>query len=375
MKETVEEILKNDIVNQITKKPKFKNNMYGHYTSPYEGYKAQADLIEMPLNDNYKYILIIVDIFNRKIDMEPLKDKKALTILNAFKKILTRNIIKKMEILCVDNGNEFKGSFYNYLHDENIFIIYSIKYLGIIDSKIGLVSRILNKIMLKQKINNEKMNWLTYLFDVRDYVNNTYSLKNIKEYKNTTPILKRLNIKKVDIKINKEITKEKGSKIEILPINSKVRYYRYNLDDDTYYKDGRKREGDIRWSPHIYKIVKIIIRNDSPVYYKLDGINNNIFIRQELLRVDKFNDQYDILTHKKKYDKMVDEFDMIKSKINLLVKLYNNHVSDVEYLKKEKFDLIRDIIKLNHKIKTVDIDNLNEKIKKDLENKYNLSFR
>ena len=60
-------------------------------------------------NEGYRYILNIVDCFSRYAWSIPLKDKKAETVLNAFK-----TISRKPKHIWVDEGKEF----YNKKMDE-----------------------------------------------------------------------------------------------------------------------------------------------------------------------------------------------------------------------------------------------------------------
>ena len=68
-----------------------------------------ADLMEVKHfkeNDNYKYILVIVDNLSKKTYCEPIKNKKAETVKKAFLKIFNESGTKPM-ILVTDAGAEF----------------------------------------------------------------------------------------------------------------------------------------------------------------------------------------------------------------------------------------------------------------------------
>ena len=68
----------------------------------------QADLCEMPLDKGYQYFLILIELACRRVDAEPLKNKEAQTVLNAFKTIYERKrIIPPTHRLEVDSGTEF----------------------------------------------------------------------------------------------------------------------------------------------------------------------------------------------------------------------------------------------------------------------------
>ncbi len=69
-----------------------------------------ADLINLhklaPSNNNYKYILNIVDSFSKKLWSIPLKTKGSLMIASEFDKLFTQ---QAPNILQSDNGKEFRN--------------------------------------------------------------------------------------------------------------------------------------------------------------------------------------------------------------------------------------------------------------------------
>ena len=65
-----------------------------------------ADLVIMPQQDNYKYILTIMDGYTRYAWTVPLKDKKGETVANAFTDIIKKSK-RKPNKLWVDQGKEF----------------------------------------------------------------------------------------------------------------------------------------------------------------------------------------------------------------------------------------------------------------------------
>ena len=65
-----------------------------------------ADLVIMPTENNYKYILTVLDGFTRYAWCVPLKDKKGETVSNAFKEIMKKSN-RKPNKLWVDQGKEF----------------------------------------------------------------------------------------------------------------------------------------------------------------------------------------------------------------------------------------------------------------------------
>ena len=77
---------------------RFKDNIWG------------ADLADMQLiskfNKGFRFLLCVIDIFSKYAWVVPLKDKKGITITNAFQKILNVSNRKPNKIW-VDKGSDF----------------------------------------------------------------------------------------------------------------------------------------------------------------------------------------------------------------------------------------------------------------------------
>ena len=94
----------------------FKDNIWG------------VDLADMQLlskfNKGIKYLLCIIDLFSKYAFVVPLKDKKGISIVNAFQSILNKSK-KKTKKIWVDKGSEFfNASFKKWLQDNDI-VMYS----------------------------------------------------------------------------------------------------------------------------------------------------------------------------------------------------------------------------------------------------------
>ena len=57
-------------------------------------------------NKGFRFLLCVIDIFSKYAWVVPLKDKKSISIVNAFQKILKESDRKSNKIW-VDQGNEF----------------------------------------------------------------------------------------------------------------------------------------------------------------------------------------------------------------------------------------------------------------------------
>ena len=77
----------------------FKDNIWG------------ADLADMQsiskFNIEFRFILCVIDLFSKYAWVVPLKDKKGVTIVNAFQSILD-NSNRKANKIWVEIGSEYK---------------------------------------------------------------------------------------------------------------------------------------------------------------------------------------------------------------------------------------------------------------------------
>ena len=87
--------LQEHVLYQLFKKP--KNDIIPPQIISPEDHKPnqihQADLLYLPVDDGYTYGLTVVDTGSRLTDCEFIRDKKALTVLNAIKKINYNSIV------------------------------------------------------------------------------------------------------------------------------------------------------------------------------------------------------------------------------------------------------------------------------------------
>ena len=81
-----------------------------------------VDLADMQLISKYnkgiRYLLRDIDLFSKYAWVDPLKDKKGITIVNAFQSILDSSKLKPNKIW-VDQGSEFYNSLFKKCLKEN----------------------------------------------------------------------------------------------------------------------------------------------------------------------------------------------------------------------------------------------------------------
>ena len=70
-------------------------------------------------NKGFRFLLCVTDMFTKYVWVIPLKDKKGVSIVNAFQKIKESG--RKPNKIWVDKGSEFyNGSFKKWLKDNDI---------------------------------------------------------------------------------------------------------------------------------------------------------------------------------------------------------------------------------------------------------------
>ena len=90
----------------------FKDNIWG------------VDLADMQLlskfNKGFRFLLCVIDIFSKYTWVIPLKDKKGISIINAFQ-IILKESNRKPNKIWVDKGSAFyNNSFKKWLKDNDI---------------------------------------------------------------------------------------------------------------------------------------------------------------------------------------------------------------------------------------------------------------
>ena len=212
----------------------FKDNIWG------------ADLADMQLlskfNKGIKYLLCVIDLFSKYAFVVPLKDKKGISIVNAFHSVLNKSKRKPNKIW-VDKGSEFyNASFKKWLQDNDI-VMYSKNNEG----KSVVAERFIRT--LKSKIYKymtsiSKNVYIDKLNAIVNNYNNTY---------HTT-----IKMKPTDVKDNTYINTNKDPK-------------------DPTYKDPKFKVGDyVRISKYKNLFAKGYMPNWSEEVFVVDKIKNTV---------------------------------------------------------------------------------------------------
>ena len=232
---------------------------YGNYSYVAEGAleQFQIDLVYLPdswFNNNYKYLLTVVDVFSKKADIIPLKSRDAEVVAKAFELVLEHMGIPKT--IYSDQGSEFKNKEFNkILEKHKIQIIFTLSHAVFIESFNRTIKR---RLMQYRKLHDSK-DWIQFLKPVLDNYNNTKH--------SSTGIAPNDVDKKNEIQIGMKL-KERAKK--------------------SHYPD--LSEGDDVRIPVIHKVAKEYKQNWSNEIYKVEKdyhngvykVNSELYPRKEL---------------------------------------------------------------------------------------------
>jgi transposase InsO family protein len=121
-------------------------------------------------NNGFKYIFACVNVFSKKADMIPLKDREQTTTTKAFEKIL--DILGIPKTIYSDQGSEFKNNTFQKLLDKhNIKMIFSLGHASFVESFNSFNKTMKNRMTKYMKLKNTD-NWSKIVGPVLDAHNN-----------------------------------------------------------------------------------------------------------------------------------------------------------------------------------------------------------
>ena len=108
----------------------------------------------------FQYILVVQDIFSRRLMGTPLRDKLADTCQKAFQRIVEDHNVKP-KVLATDLGWEFKGAFEDYLEREGIY--HRLKDPRALNSQgtLDAAIRTLRPILARIQVEEQTKDWAT----------------------------------------------------------------------------------------------------------------------------------------------------------------------------------------------------------------------
>lgn len=249
-----------------------------------KGVYQQGDILYLPEDKGFKYLLVIVDLYDNSVDAEPVKDilSKDNDVLKAFQKIYSRNYLEIPLILTLDKGAEFtQQKVIDYLKGLAINVKFSLTgrsrqlaYVERMNQRIGtiLLKRMTNQELITGQVSKE---WVD---DIKPLIKllNERKKKPLKQELAPDPIANEYTGKLLKI----------GTKVRLLldkPVDA-VRGKRLI---------GDFRSGDIRWTTKIYKITEVLLKPGFPPMYLTDADDNVARTKNQLQKVSKKDEEPD----------------------------------------------------------------------------------
>ena len=223
----------------------FKDNIWG------------ADLADMQLISKYskgiRYLICTIDLFSKYAWIFPLKDKKVVSIVNAFQKIID-NSKRKPNKIQADQGSEFYNSQFKEVLKEN----HMEKYSTYNEGKSAVAEKFIKT--LKNKI-YKHMTAVLKDFDVLDVI--------VDEYDNT--FHKTIKINTIDIKLDS---------YSVYNVESNEKDPKFKAGDHvriSKYKNIFAKVYTPNWYEEVFAISKI--KNTVPWTYVINDLNDEETIR------------------------------------------------------------------------------------------------
>ena len=206
-------------------------------------------------NKGIKYLLCAIDLFSKYAFVIPLKDKKGISIVNAFNKKIKQSNRKPNKIWVVQGGEIYNNVFEKWLSDNDI-IMYSTYNEGKSVVAERLIRTLKNKLYKHMTATGEKV-----YYDVLDDVVNKYN-----NTKHSTIKMKPIDVRDNNNKrvyIDEHI--EKGRRFKV---GDRVRISKFNNIFAKGYAPN--------WSSEIFIVDKV---NDTvPHTYNLKDLNDEEII-------------------------------------------------------------------------------------------------
>jgi hypothetical protein len=189
-----------------------------------------------------------------------MKDRSSADVLNAIKKIYSRDVLDLPEKLTVDSGKEFKSDFLEYFRNKQVHVKKALpgrhRQVAMVERKNQILGRVLFMRMFSQELLTGDIS---------------------KEWVDDLPlIVKKMNEKYshppyTDEQLLNKFNPWEDLKQEMIPIGTRVRVILdepRNIQDDKLI--GKFRDTDHRWTKEVYKVIDYVFDPHQPIMYKVD---------------------------------------------------------------------------------------------------------
>ena len=249
----------------------------------YKNTYQQADVLYLPDDNGYKYLLVVIDVYDNGMDAYPFKNSPLSKegqsdVLKGFQHIYEKKnpYLLFPEILTMDKGVEFNNAeIKKYFNKHKVNLKFALTGRHRMLASVERLNQKIGKIFLYRQTNQELItgqedkHWEADLNDLIKYLNENKK----------TPLKKEIS---PDV-----IADEYTGKL--IPLDTKVRLQLdYPIDAVKNNRlNGNFRTSDIRWSPEIYKIKQVLLSPGSPPLYLTSNDDNIARTKSQLQIVNK----------------------------------------------------------------------------------------
>lgn len=283
----VSKFFKSNEIYQLSKNPLKRTNKKIYSSGLHKVWNV--DLIDINTfaksNNNYRYIMTVVDSFSKFVMMAKLKTKTASSVVNAFENSIllqSRGAVPKS--LVSDNGLEFKNDLMDeFCNEHGIKQIFGQTYNPKSNALAESTNNIIRKVMRAVFLKYGETNWISHLDEILNSINSSkaYSTGKVRSqvfYDNKyVDEIHSHNLKqKRQLKYDDEINSFKVGDRVRLSLNSVETEIRKRN------KQNLSKYVIAKFSYDIYTVVKIVKSKNkfTKDRYKVKDINNNVLSKQ-----------------------------------------------------------------------------------------------
>lgn len=269
----IKKLIDND-TKRLFKKP-LNEKSFATYPINAPNILHEIDVLYITNDDDYKYILSIIDVYNSLCGGRALKTLKMEDIIHAINDIYENSDLSFP--ICIQADNEFNNKYFkNWCNKNDIKLKITEPYQHRQNSHVERLNQTIGKwiwmIQTKNEIDTGKQNtsWRYIYRKIFDILNENTKKRN----KLNNDFIREEN----KIKINtKKMTV--SSKSPIIEIGTKV-LLALDEPENIFGKKlhGEFRATDIRWKRHpVFKVVDYFLQDKQPVMYKIASLDGKIF--------------------------------------------------------------------------------------------------
>ena len=230
-------------------------------------------------NDNYKFLLVVIDVFSKHLWVQPIQSKSHENVINAFIKIF-QETKRQPRTIRSDNGTEFKNRWYRQFMMDKGILAYTTKN----EMKANFAERVIRT--LKGMLYRYFLHRQTYRYiDVLQDIVHSYNYRPHSSLFGNSP---SQITKQLEAKIWKKMYIDK-MKLH----KKKKKIFKYNIGQHvriSHVKYAFQRDYHIKWTQEVFIVTHRCKKQNIHLYRVKDLLNEHIdghFYEEELQGVTK----------------------------------------------------------------------------------------